>query len=252
MSSLNAARRANGQHFDHRLPRYLIIRDDLAGKIAEGKWNFSEPMPSELRLAEQYGVSLGTMRRATDELVREGKIERRQGSGTYIRRSDFSGSLSHYLRFRSIHNTIAFQECQVSAVRLETAPSHVVEQFGLPEQGKAIFLDRKRSHGSELLVSEEIWLPKDRFAPLLTLPLEQIGSLLYRTYEEHCGQIVARAQESLKVTTANPVIATALEVEEGSPVIIIERVSFDYAGHVLEWRRSHAKAENFEYSIEIL
>lgn len=252
MSTMNVTRRTSGKDFDDRLPRYLTIRDDLARKIAESQWSFTEPLPSELRLAEQYGVSLGTMRRAIDELVREGKIERRQGSGTYIRRSDFSGSLSHYLRFRSSHSTIAFQECKVLSVRIEKAPPHIVDVFGLSQNDEAIFLDRKRFHDKELLVSEEIWLPKDKFAPLLKLPLDQIGSLLYRTYEECCGQVVASAKESLKVTTANPIIAPALEVDEGSPIIIIERVSFDYAGDVLEWRRSHAKSENFEYRIEIL
>lgn len=251
MTLSNALERGSRQKLDQRLPRYLAIRDDIASKIAEGEWDLSEPLPSESRLAELYGVSLGTMRHAIEELAREGKIERRQGSGTYIRRSDFSGSLSHYLRFRSSHSTIAFQECQVLAARLETAPPRIVEQFRLPEGGEAIFLDRKRFHDKELLVSEEIWLPKDRFSPLLALPLEQIGSLLYRTYEEQCGQVVASANESLKVATADPAIAAALEVKEGSSIIIIERVSFDYAGQVLEWRRSHAKAENFEYRIEI-
>lgn len=249
--SQNAVDQSGVLSSDQRLPRYLALRDDLAYKISDGRWNFVEPIPSESSLAKHYGVSLGTVRRAIEELVREGIVERRQGSGTYIRRSDFSGSLSHYLRFRSSHSKIAFQECRVLDMQKKTPPPSVGECLGLTEGTEAIFLDRKRFHDGELLVSDEIWLEPSRFTALLSLPREEIGSLIYRTYERCCGQVVARAEESLKVSVASTAVAALLEIQPGSPVIIIERTSYDGAGHALEWRRSYAKADNFEYRIEI-
>lgn len=249
MGGGTAGGEANG--IDSRLPRYLALRDDLAAKIAQGGWNFVDPLPSEMKLAKQYGVALGTMRRAIEELVREGVLERRHGSGTYVRRSDFSGSLSRYLRFRSTHSTIAFQESRVLSVRRRRPNAPVSERLGLDSHAQAIFIDRKRYHDGELLVTEEIWLQPHRFAPLLSMPLERVGPLMYRTYEDDCGQIVTRAEESLKISTADAELAASLDVEPGSPVVTIERTSFDVAGLALEWRRSHARADHFEYRIEI-
>lgn len=236
---------------DERLPRYIALRDDLAKKIAEDGWNTDKPIPSEAKLASHYGVALGTMRRAIEELVREGVLERRHGSGTYVRRSDFSGSLSRFLRFRSSHSTIAFQESKVLLAETRPAPDYVAEALKIDPGKDAIYLDRRRYQDGDLLVTEDIWLPLDRFGALLEMPLGEIGPLLYRTYEERCGQVIARAQESLKIVPADPAIAGILEKPPETMVIMIERTSFGFADDVLEWRRSHAAADHFEYRIEI-
>lgn len=242
---------ASPPEVDRRLPRYLALRDHLYSKIAAGGWDFNKPLPPESKLAKQYSVALGTMRRAIEELVREGILDRRHGSGVYIRRSDFSGSLSRFLRFRSSHSTIAFQESRVLAVRLDTPPQYARQGLQLKEGDAAIFIDRRRYHDNELLVVEKIWVPSDRFEPLLSMPLEEIGPLMYRTYETHCAQLVARAVESLKIIVADPETAAILEIDPGGPALAIDRTTYDFADRPIEWRRSHAKADHFEYRIEI-
>ncbi len=236
---------------DERLPRYQALRDDLATRIAEGGWDFSKPLPSELKLAKEYDVALGTMRRAVEALVREGILERRHGSGTYIRRSDFSGSMSRFLRFRSLHGTIAFQKSRVLSASIEPAPAHVCDPLGLKRGADAIVLDRRRYSDDELLLAEQIWLRHDRFAPLLEIDPDEYGPLLYRLYETRCGQIVARAVEGLKISTADATVGEMLGIAEGDAIVIIERTAFDFADKPLEWRRSFAEAKHFEYRIEI-
>lgn len=234
-----------------RLPRYLSLRDDLARRITESGWSFSEPIPSESKLAAEYGVALGTVRRAIDELVQEGVLDRRQGTGTFLRRSDFSGSLSRCLRFRSLHSTIAFQESRVLTAELRDTPEHVADKLGLRAGDQAIYLDRRRYHDGDLLVVEDIWLRPDRFAPLLEMDLADIGPLLYRTYEEDCGEIIVSAKESLRVQSATADVASTLGIQPGSPIIVIDRLSLSLDDRPLEWRRSYAIADNFEYRIEI-
>lgn len=233
------------------VPRYLSLRNDLARRIIESGWSFSEPIPSESKLAAEYGVALGTVRRAIDELVQEGVLDRRQGTGTFLRRSDFSGSLSRCLRFRSLHSTIAFQESRVLTAELRPAPAHVAEKLGIPEGSIAIYLDRRRYHEGELLVVEDIWLLAEKFDPVLEMELSEIGPLLYRTYEETCGQIIVSAKESLRVQSASAEVAATLGIQPGSPIIVIDRQSLSLDESPLEWRRSYAIADNFEYRIEI-
>lgn len=66
-------------------PLYQVIIDDLKGKIEEGQYAPEEQLPTEVELAEQYGVSRITSKRAFIELEREGLIYRRRGSGSYVR-----------------------------------------------------------------------------------------------------------------------------------------------------------------------
>src|SRR5262249_5752077 len=64
---------------------YIQVRDHLAQQIARGVLKPGTPLPSELELADQLGVSLGTLRKGLEALESERLITRRQGSGTYVR-----------------------------------------------------------------------------------------------------------------------------------------------------------------------
>jgi GntR family transcriptional regulator len=64
---------------------YVQVRDHLAQQIARGVLKPGTPLPSELELADQLGVSLGTLRKGLEALENERLITRRQGSGTYVR-----------------------------------------------------------------------------------------------------------------------------------------------------------------------
>ena len=76
--------------------RALARRADPADH--DRRWTPDEAIPAESGLAEAYGVSLGTMRKALQQLVDEGLLERHQGSGTFVRRARFDRSLFRFFR----------------------------------------------------------------------------------------------------------------------------------------------------------
>ena len=63
----------------HRI--YLVIREQLA----EGRYPPSTPLPGELKLAQDFGVSRVTVRAALDRLAEEYLIVRYRGRGTFAR-----------------------------------------------------------------------------------------------------------------------------------------------------------------------
>src|SRR3954467_9264211 len=75
------------EELDQRLPLYARLADVLTRRIASGEWSPDAPLPAETALATDYGVSVGTLRKAMGQLVDEGLLERRQGSGTFVRRA---------------------------------------------------------------------------------------------------------------------------------------------------------------------
>ena len=86
---------------DDRLPRYQRLRDDLAARINRNEWRPGEPIPSEAELGAHYGVAIGTVRKAIDQLVADAVLERQQGRGTFVRRARFNSSLFRFFRFQS-------------------------------------------------------------------------------------------------------------------------------------------------------
>lgn len=84
---------------DQRLPRYQQLRDILLTEITSGRWNVSQPIPSESELVTQYKLAAGTVRKSIDSLVTDGILERFQGRGTFLRRPTFETSLFRFFSF---------------------------------------------------------------------------------------------------------------------------------------------------------
>src|SRR5688572_11429575 len=65
-------------------PLYKEVKRRLTRGLATGEWKPGEAIPSESRLAERFDVSIGTIRKAIDELVAERILLRQQGRGTFV------------------------------------------------------------------------------------------------------------------------------------------------------------------------
>ena len=70
----------------HRAPRlfWQQVYDDLLGDIRSGSLAVDDRLPSELDMAEQYGVSRDVIRRAKEELADEGWLIVLHGRGTFV------------------------------------------------------------------------------------------------------------------------------------------------------------------------
>src|SRR4051812_12076926 len=94
-------RRAERDALDPRIPLHERVQEALRRRVEDGEFSPSAPLPGEGELAGEYGVSLGTMRRALAGLASAGLLERRQGDGTYLRRARLDGSLFRFFRHGS-------------------------------------------------------------------------------------------------------------------------------------------------------
>jgi len=236
---------------DHRLPLYQRLRDQFAQQIAQKSWQPDVAIPTEVELAARYGAAVGTVRKALDELVIEGMIERQQGRGSFVRRPNFEGSLFRFFRLHGPDGQRVVPEGRILDRRVLPAPPDVQSALGLEPAAEAICLQRLRLVTGAPVLLEEIWLPRSRFIALLRADDEAIGALLYPAYERLCGEIVARAQETMTIGTASEADMTWLGLRLGDPVVVIERLSFGYDNIPLEWRRTHGIATAFRYHIEI-
>ncbi|MCJ2012424.1 GntR family transcriptional regulator [Methylobacterium sp. J-076] len=236
---------------DLRLPLYQRLRDEIASQIARKAWRSGEPIPTEAELAATHRVAVGTVRKAIDALVADGLVERQQGRGTFVRRPRFDRSLFRFFRHLGPDGTQAVPEGRILLREARPAPGPVREALGLGARAEAVHLMRSRLLDGRPILSEEIWLPAARFAALLEAPLTEIGDLLYPAYERLCGEIVARAEETLTVGAANAADAEGLGMAEGAPVVVIERLAFGFDNRPVEWRLTRGAATDFRYRIDI-
>lgn len=68
-----------------RLPKYILLKNELLHWIESGRLSPGNQVPSENEIAEQFSLSRQTVRQAFSELERQGLLERVQGKGTFVR-----------------------------------------------------------------------------------------------------------------------------------------------------------------------
>ncbi|WP_281967304.1 GntR family transcriptional regulator [Roseovarius nanhaiticus] len=233
---------------DRRLPAYQRLRDALARRIAEGEWGPDAALPSENRLAAEHALSVGTVRKAIELLVDEGLLERRQGSGTYLRKPAFDATLFRFFQIREHGAATSIPTSRLISRARVKAPAHVAETLGTDD---VIQIHRLRCLSEQPLLSEEIYIRADRFEGFEAIPETEIGPLLYPVYFERFGVFVARAEDEVHFGTADAQTAARLGMAEGGNVALIERTAFDMAGEAIEWRRAAGRADNFRYRSRI-
>lgn len=184
-----------------------------------------------------------------DGLVSEGLLERRQGSGTFVRAPSFDATLFRFFQLREADGSqLSIPSSKLMLRSAGTAPNQAAQVLGTSE---AIKIIRLRSLSDMPVLFEEIYIPAGRFAGFEELPGSAFGPLLYPLYFERFGVLVKRATDDLSFGRASAPVAKQLKLQEGDPLAVIRRTAFDIEGNAVEWRIAQGSAARFRYRSEI-
>ena len=232
-------------------PLYRQIRGLITRSLESGEWGPGDVIPSESELAARFGVSQGTVRKAIDEMAAENLLVRRQGKGTFVATHNDPRSFFRFLRLAANEGELQ----PLKSIPLECwrakAGADVARILALDLGAPITIVRRLLKFGDEPGVFDEIYLPSELF-PDLTLDILKSGGMsLYSLFETRYGMRMIRADEKLRAVSADKVSAELLLVEEGSPLLLVERVTYTYANKPVEWRRGFYATQNFHYHNEL-
>ena len=115
------------------------------------------------------------------------------------------------------------------------------------EPGAPIIIVRRLlKFANKPVVIDEIYLPGEVFQGLTAETLQGWSGSLYSLFESRFGIRMIRAQERIRAVAADRGAAEALNVQEGTPLLSVERVTYTYGDKPVEWRRGlYSTAEHF-------
>lgn len=226
---------------------YLLLRDE----ISQGVHNATGLLPGEQRLAEVFGVSRVTVRRALEALSRDGLVVRRAGSGTLI--------VPHARKAPPIAADFATLMPQLVDMEQTTTARLLSFAYGPPpvSVADAMGLDPK----DRVQTAVRVRLARDAaFSHLTTYVPEDIaihyseGDLattpLFRLLERG-GVTIAGADQSVTAALAAPDVADALGVSTGSPLLSLQRVVRDAAGRAVEYLSALYRPDLFRLQMSL-
>ena len=215
---------------DARVPLRYQLEDRLRELAAER--GPGEPIPSERELCGRFGVSRTTARAAIGRLVAEGVLERDHGRGTFVAEPKVQQVLVG-LRSFSAGIARAGRRPGTRLIRrgLVPAPLDVAVDLGIQPGDSVINLERLRSVDDRPLLLNRSYF-RAEFDLLLSADVEHqsVWDMLEAAY----GVTVARAEETIEITSLGPEEAGLLDERVGAASFHLRLVTFDAAGRPLE------------------
>ncbi len=231
------------------VPLHHQVYLDLVSALDADEWRPGDRLPAERELAERYGCSLITVRRALTELAREQRIERTRGRGTFVLHPrldlNFGGnrSFTDEMQTRGLDPTT-----RLIAARPESAGEAVAAGLEVELGSPTLYVERVRLAGGEPLLLEQVHLPAERFPGLLASDLEH--NSLYDLIVERYSTPIVRAREALEPVLLRTREARLLDQAPGRPALLVEGVAYAADGRPVEFARSYVRGDRTRYYVE--
>lgn len=202
-------------------PKYAALVEALSAAIREEGCAAGDRLPGEAEMAAQMPFSLGTVQRAMRELVESGLVERRQGDGTYVRKSR-----------RVMDDPLQCRFVEDDGVSLLPIYPRVMERVRIAQRGPwSVPLGQKRDNllrvdriidvGSEFAVFARFYVRVDRFPKLETMPASALDgmSLTRLLVRKDTRQI--EFDQSMLVSTFPDWICRAINLKSGTTGLVL-------------------------------
>lgn len=250
---MSPARRLFGPGWSLRrssqVPAYVQIEEQLAERIEAGEIAAGDRLPPERELARSLGVSRMTVRQALASLAVRGLVERGVGRGTFVAHPKLDHDLARVAGFTELVARHGLQPSAAVRTCAELpAPLPVAAALELAPGEPVVRLERVRFGGDVALALEDSWVPAVRFPGLAGHDLT--GSL-YSLMRDAYQLEPVRAVERLEPVLARRHEADALAVQEGSPLMLVERAAYAAGGVPVEFARDRYRGDRARFVVHV-
>jgi GntR family transcriptional regulator len=230
------------------LPLYKEVKQQMVAALAASEWKPGEAIPAEKQLCARFSVSIGTLRKAIDELVAENILVRQQGRGTFVTVHNNGGRLFRFFNYESHDGLRSAPQLNLVSFNEIRADKVCAAKLQLSVGAKVFNIISARGFGGEPVLAEDIKVPKAIFPRMTETQLRNSGIPLYSQYQNDHGVNVVRIEEAVRATLATAEHARLLQVEVGTPLLQVHRVAYSFNNLPVEYRVSHVNTQHHQYA----
>ena len=228
--------------------KYMEIYISLRERIESGAYAFRDFLPSENALAQEFGVTRNTLRKALAHLTNQGYVQAMQGRGVQVtyrpqRRSRFflSGIESFAEACRRLG--LVGRTVLLSSQRI-TVDEELADSSGLPAGSRALSLVRLRFLDERPVIVDRSWFLAD---VVPSIPDHAATSSVYAYLEARLGIRAFSSTRMVTIEPADELDREHLDLAGLDCVGVIEALCFDASGRLFEYTLSHHVPEIFGF-----
>ncbi|PZF85265.1 GntR family transcriptional regulator [Jiangella anatolica] len=229
------------------MAKYHSIRDEILDLVAE--LSVGDALPAERALAPRFGVSRMTLRRAVEELVREGRLVRRQGAGTFVAGPKIAQGLAVTSFSEDMRQRGSVPSSRTLAVDDVLAGAPLGRRLEISPGENVVRVTRLRLADDAPMAVETLHVPR-AIAPGLEGAMLADGSF-YELLHDVYGLELSGGVQTIEATVTDEIESELLGVPLHSPAFLFERISRDTAGRVVEFVRSVYRGDRYQFRVEL-
>src|SRR5450830_892340 len=232
------------------VPLYVQVKDRLRERIYDGTYAPHAQLPPESEMGSIFGVSRITVRQALSDLQREGVIFKIPGKGTFVAKKKAEQELTRLEGFAEAMTRKGYEIYnRVVGHRTLPATAEVAQQLCV-EVGATVAEIRRVRHLNREPVSLEItYLPEELGQRLRNEDLSSRD--IFLIFENDFGIALGHADLQIGAVIADHTLAEALQVNEGTALLRIERLTYTADGKPLDFEYLYFRGETFQYHLRI-
>jgi GntR family transcriptional regulator len=232
------------------IPFYAQVRDALRQMIMNGTYQPDQQMPSEYEMVELFNVSRITIRQALNDLQNEGLILRIHGKGTFVSKPKAFQDLARLQSFGEAMQPMGYETySKLISVREVDASPQVRARLQLGARERAVEIRRVRYLNRDPLALDVSYFPLALGRRLQDEDLA--GRDIFLIFEQDYGIRLGHAELVIGAHLADELQGRLLGIEEGSPLLFIDRLTHDDRGAPLDYEHLYYRGDSFRYRVSI-
>lgn len=228
-------------------PLYREVKTRITRSLVAGEWKPGHALPSETRLAGHFKVSIGTIRKAIDELVAENILLRQQGRGTFVATHTEDRTLYYFFHIVGKDGNKELPTHKLLSFRQSRADSETARRLDLNRGDRLFRIHNVLELAGRPIIFDEIVLPAARFPRLSHAVFNTREGTIYGLYQQRYAINVVRISERLSAALPEARIAGVFGIRATDPVLVIRRTAYTYNDIPVELRTSWVNTEHHEY-----
>jgi len=237
------------------IPLHIQLKRLILEMIERGDIGPGDKIYSESELCEKFGISRITVRRAIEDLAREGYLQKVPGKGTFVSKSKIVEKLGHLVTFTEDMLSRGLRPGSKLLKRaIIKAGPQIAKHLRLNEENdRVIFVEQLLLADEKPICLRKVFLPFDVFKGFLGVSVTELEEKdLCYILNTFVSKPVVWARQTLESVLLGQEEAKLLGVSEGFPGLFCTRITFDETDSPIEYVEFLYRADRYKFVVNLV
>lgn len=234
------------------LPLYYQLKEHIKDAILKGHYKPNDRLPTEEELCKQFSISRPVVRQAYDELIKEGLVGRRKGSGTFVKKQTDSNSLFKEFISFSFEKNIPDLVNNSKIVKIEKIyDANICNRMKIDSDSELVHIVRVYHESAYPIAMIESYLPSSYFANLERYVLVSMEKTIIELIEMFYAIQIKKAQRTLNPMKISNERMAFLHGDEDDLIYEIETKYIDIFDRIAILEYYTCLTSKYQFSVEM-